>query len=894
MPDEAYREALKRIRRAKRENAGQLNLTQLGLETLPPELFDLKDIQALLLFSNNLTIIPEEIAGLKKLEQLSLSHNQITAIPEAIGNLLKLRELTLSANRIQVIPASLGYLPELRRLNLSSNQITAVPESLGHLSHLEILYLAHNRIMVIPKSLGNLTHLEEMYLHKNRITEVPDSLGNLSRLRIITLHRNDLGEMPESLVSLRGLKALFLQSNPRLGLPAEVLGSDFRDYESNTSSANPSEILEYYFRAKATGRPLNEAKLILVGRGGVGKTSLVNRLIDNHFDISEKKTEGIKIDRWKVEIDNEGVQLNVWDFGGQEIMHATHQFFLTERSLYLLVLNGREGGEDAETEYWLKLIGSFGANSPVIIVLNKISEHAFDLNRNSLLKKYPNIRYFVRTDCRDDIGIDELKAMILTETSRLEELRVRFPGEWFAVKDYLSTTDKNFLSFTEYRKVCSENGVPDIRHQEMLARYLNQLGIVLNYRDDPRLKHTHVLNPHWVTDGIYKILNSKRLEERHGVISLQDVSAILPEIDYPGETSRFIVDLMKRFDLCFSFPGDDSEYLIPELLPKNEPDEIAEFNLGNCLNFQYHYPILPEGLLPRFITRTHHLSEGEPRWRSGVILKFEDCRALVKADSVDKKIFISVTGERAENRRRLLAVIRADFERIHRDIKNLNAIEMVPLPGLPREIVPYRDLLIRESKGIAELSHVVGTDVVNYPIIKLLNGVDLSLPRRTKDREGLHLFFSYSHEDEAYRKELKTHLTILERSGVIQGWSDREIEVGDNWQAEIMENLNRADIILLLISSNFIASDFCYKIEMERALERHNSDEARVVPIILRDCIWETAPFAELQVLPESAKAVNTWTNRDTAWKSVAKGIEKAAAGLLIGGKKRQRRRPNL
>ena len=119
-------------------------------------------------------------------------------------------------------------------------------------------------------------------------------------------------------------------------------------------------------------RPLNEVKLILLGRGGVGKTSLVNRLVRDEFDPDSAKTEGIQITQWPVTVEDETVRLHVWDFGGQEIMHATHQFFLTERSFYLVVLSGREGSEDADAEYWLKLVASFGGDSPVFVVLNKI------------------------------------------------------------------------------------------------------------------------------------------------------------------------------------------------------------------------------------------------------------------------------------------------------------------------------------------------------------------------------------------------------------------------------------------------------------------------------------------------------------------------------------------
>jgi internalin A len=156
--------------------------------------------------------------------------------------------------------------------------------------------------------------------------------------------------------------------------------------------------------------PMLEAKLILVGRGAVGKTSLVNRLVHNTFG-KEKKTEGIKITGWDVPLSGgEEAHLNVWDFGGQEIMHATHQFFLTRRSLYLLALSGREGNADPDAECWLKLIESFGGESPVLVVLNK---------QRQLQGKYPFIRGFLKTDCGDCFGLDELRRRIEHEINVL-------------------------------------------------------------------------------------------------------------------------------------------------------------------------------------------------------------------------------------------------------------------------------------------------------------------------------------------------------------------------------------------------------------------------------------------------------------------------------------------
>lgn len=171
----------------------------------------------------------------------------------------------------------------------------------------------------------------------------------------------------------------------------------------------------------------------------MGKTSLVNRLVHDSFNKGEKKTEGIQITQWPITLHhNENVRLHVWDFGGQEIMHATHQFFLTSRSLYLLVLSGRQGREDADAEYWLSLTEGLGGRSPVIVVLNKVREHPFTINRNGLLAKYPQIRGFVETDCEDNTGISELRHAIFSAIDGLEHLRDAFPSAWFDIKNRIA------------------------------------------------------------------------------------------------------------------------------------------------------------------------------------------------------------------------------------------------------------------------------------------------------------------------------------------------------------------------------------------------------------------------------------------------------------------------
>ncbi|MCF4967557.1 GUN4 domain-containing protein [Nostoc sp. CMAA1605] len=144
--------------------------------------------------------------------------------------------------------------------------------------------------------------------------------------------------------------------------------------------------------------------------------------------------------------------------------------------------------------------------------------------------------------------------------------------------------------------------------------------------------------------------------------------------------------------------------------------------------------------------------------------------------------------------------------------------------------------------------------------------------------ESFKLFFSYSHKDETLRDELAYHLSILEKQGVISSWHDREIRAGEQWHDQISDNLNTADIILLLVSAYFLASNYCWDVEVKKAIERHDKGEACVIPVILRPVDWTGAPFAKLQALPKNAEPVmsRNWHSQDEAFADVARGIRAA------------------
>lgn len=157
---------------------------------------------------------------------------------------------------------------------------------------------------------------------------------------------------------------------------------------------------------------------------------------------------------------------------------------------------------------------------------------------------------------------------------------------------------------------------------------------------------------------------------------------------------------------------------------------------------------------------------------------------------------------------------------------------------------------------------------------------------RSDKKTSLEIFFSYAHEDESLRDELAKHLNILQRQELIAGWHDRKITAGTEWEGQINSNLDSADIILLLISPDFMASNYCYDVELKRALERHESREARVIPIILRPVRWSGTSFSKLQALPTDGKPVTKWDDQDSAFLNVTEGIMRAIEEL--NGNRRQ------
>jgi internalin A len=562
------------------------------------------------------------------------------------------------------------------------------------------------------------------------LSKLPSELFQLQNLRILNLRNNNIISLPEGIKQLNSLRFLNLAGNP-ISIPEEILNKTF----------DPAAILSYYF-TYGFKKPINQAKILIVGQGSVGKTSLVHRVVNNIFNPEEPKTDGIAISRWNVSNIQykpylspkqlPEILLNIWDFGGQEIMHATHQFFLTKRSLYLLVLDARLTQEENRVEYWLKIIQSFGGGSPTLIVGNKVDQHPLDIDRIGLQKKYPYIVDIIETSASSGGGIEELKAAIAKQINDLPHVRDLLPETWFAIKMKLEEIGQytNFITHDRYLDLCSKYDVAEDDSQRTLIGFMHDLGVVLHFQDDPRLEALGILNPQWVTNGVYKIINSRILFQNKGVLTVSMLDEILNLPEYPRGKRLFIVDMMKKFELCYDIEPDKT-FLVPDLLPKDEPTEL-KFN--GVPAFEYAYPVLPSSVITRFIVRMNQKIDDGLVWRTGVMLKIGENKALVKADIEDRKITIGIEGLE-HTRRDALSTIRTHLDDIHNSIKGLNPEKFVPVPGADKaKPLPYNYLLMLEAKGIEILPAQDGDRLVEVNVRQVLSGVESEAQR--KEQQG--------------------------------------------------------------------------------------------------------------------------------------------------------------
>ena len=570
-------------------------------------------------------------------------------------------------------------------------------------------------------------------------------------------------------MELKNLTILFLSKNPLESPPPEI------------AEQGIEAIFEYLRHLPEEAIEHNEAKMILVGQGDVGKTCLAKRLIYDEF-IEDKSTEGIDILKWAITAptaDEEEIKLNVWDFGGQEIYHATHQFFLTKRSLYLLVWNARKSQDYEHIYYWLHTIEAFGEDSPIVLVLSKLNERDDDLNMKELREKFPQIVGLYKVDSEDGKGIPTLKDIISETAWHLPHMRTPWIESWYKVRERLEHDGRNWIEYEEFKQICQSEGL-DNKQTDILDKSLHYLGVIIHFQDRLELRDMVILNPEWATKAVYKILDTQSILDRGGILLHSELDQIWDSNIYPLDIFPKLLGLMKKFELAFELP-DKKSHLVAELLPKTEPE--FEWDETNNLRFYYRYDFLPAGVITRFIVLMHEDLEDKPDgthlcWREGAVLQREDTRALVKVMPLKKLIEIKINGSR---KRELLAILRNQFDHINSKIKKVAVAQEIPCncsEGCPHRF-DYIQLLNAENKGKITVDCPESWEEVQVSL--LLDGYKKK-EDRMKETEDIFKVF----KEKGMHVEISPQIDVNVNSKVIQ---KTEVEAKAKAETNIEINL---------------------------------------------------------------------------------------------------------
>ena len=748
---------------AELKNLQLLYLNKNQLRDVSP-LSELKNLQDLDLYSNQLTDV-SPLTELKNLQQFNLNSNQLTDI-SPLAELKNLQHLYLNYNQLTDV-SPLAELKKLQHLYLSLNLLTDV-SPLAELKNLKELDLSRHQLTDVSL-LAELKNMKELYLHSNQLTDV-SPLAELKNLKELYLNYNLLTDV-SPLAELKNLQQLDLRNNKLISLPQEFLEFETEivwkdsykigsvNLYGNPLAFPPIEIVKqgkeaiktYFDSLKEETVILNEVKILLVGEGMAGKTSLLKQFQDHDFDQKESQTHGInvvsllasKVKGLEKVTPLKDATLHFWDFGGQEIMHASHQFFLTQRSLYILLIDSRT---DSRKDYWLRHIQKFGGDSPLIVVMNKVDENPnYNIAQDEINKKFDNIQNrFHRISCLTGKGYPSLMECIAETIPQTGLFGTAISLTWMKIKETLveKTKKGRYLNREEFVNICHQHGVDKTEEQNILLQFLNDLGIVLHFQRLHLAKFC-VLDPHWVTIGIYKILNSSKVEK--GILYEHELDYILNQekvkkqeydpakkkVRYSQEEQAYLLSIMEEFELCFPYGNDTAKaYLLPNLLPKElKPAPLWEEE--GCLTFVLAYDYLPSNLMSSLMYKRKAQLIADKQWRYGMLLKspLSDCQALIKEQSEQKHILISIKGESYE-KRDYLSSIRETLAEINSTFQNLKVSEHIPLPDHPDHLIEYEELLGYERNG--KENYFVGKLGKEYSVAELLDSI-ISKQERQED-----------------------------------------------------------------------------------------------------------------------------------------------------------------
>lgn len=728
--DKAYREAEKKIEEARLRSETVLDLSEMGLTELPESLAGLTLLESLDLSGNNLAKLPDWLGLLTQLQSLNLSSNRLTDLAEWLGQLKLLESLDLSLNQLTTLPKVLKVLTQLQSLDLSFNKLTALPDCLGSRMQLESLDLSNNRFTSLPEWVGNLAWLQELGVDGNQLTGLPKAFGDLIKLESLSLSDNLFRSVPDCVFELRNLEWLYLTGNQIEELPdairnlrslrglilggneisKRVVGETIRqnrlevlpfplgelerlqtlvldgnplDPELTAAYAEGVDAVIRYLRAKAEAQVvLNEAKLILIGEGEVGKSCLLGGLCQDPWEEGRPTTHGIEIKSVTVTDPDSGTEitLNGWDFGGQRVYRPTHQLFFSAPAVYLVAWKPREGSQQGFVKEWISLVKHREPDAKILVVATHggPGERQPDIDKQALWDLFgrETVLGFFHVDSKPDNetgerrGISDLKDAIARVAASLPEMGRTVPARWQQAREALKQPGAAYLPLEDVLDICHKLKIDGDEAKDFL-RISHRLGHLIHYEHDPILQDIVVLKPDWLTTAISFVLDDKQTRDTHGLVGFARLSELWnnpakeSEFRYPPNLHPVFLRLMERFDLSYRVVGlrnegeKDGTSLIAQLVPDARPDPVPGWVANAAEGDEQRVQICrvvetkngqsaaAEGLFYQLIVRLHKYSLGRVNhresvhWQRGLVVDDDyNGRALMEHVGNDVRITV--------------------------------------------------------------------------------------------------------------------------------------------------------------------------------------------------------------------------------------------------------------
>jgi Leucine-rich repeat (LRR) protein len=615
-----------------------------------------------------LTKVPDEVAELTWLESLSLADD--FSEPEGQQWRYKPSRGSLSTNAGLNDVRALAGLRRLQTLDLSFTQVRDV-KPLARLAGLQVLHLRSTEVSDVGP-LAALTGLQTLDLRYTPLSDVGPLAGltGLQALYLMGTRVSDLG--PLAGLIARGSRAvwssrswvegdaIYLQDCPLTNPPPEIV------------KQGNEAILNYFAERDSGGIDhLYEAKMLILGEGGAGKTSLLRRLYYPELPLPEEKdtTKGIAIDRHDFKLRNgKTFRLNIWDFAGQEIYHATHQFFLTHRSLYVLVDDTKKDYKSVSDEgfkYWLELIDVFSGHSPTIIFQNEKGGRSKQIDVAGIKGRFDNVKERFAGNLEDTHAADKIREAIEHYASTLPHIGDEVPARWIKVREDIETlaAKKAYAPVEEYFEIFRRYIEFDERKALQLGRYLHELGVFLHFQDDPLLARTVILQNEWATEAVFRILDDETVKGKLGRFTRADCARVWRDSKY-AHMHPELLTLMQNFQLCYELRDLRPEtWLAPQLLPAAKPATLAGWSKPGDLVVRYRYDFLPKGMISRITVRLHRLVlNPEIAWVNGVLFQRGDTSLLMEVLANGNEIELRARGP---ERKELLSSVADDLDALN-------------------------------------------------------------------------------------------------------------------------------------------------------------------------------------------------------------------------------------